>query len=141
MAKISYISRVANIVNKAEELGYEPYYDITIVQDLYAEASDYILYNCEESRMEHCELDGCECSQSYIFIDSNDIQTNVSGEIFHFANFKADDEVYYKVVDGKFIPVDWFEINEESKKENTFVYVFDTIVDSNGDVIRLYDYF
>ena len=111
------------------------------------EESDLIA-KCENPTMEHCELESIGShGQSYTFIDENNIDRMVNGDIFNYGwHYKAKDEVFFRKDGNTFIPVDWFEIPVEDyegieHKRNEFVFVFDTIVTSNCEVVALYDYF
>ena len=116
--------------------------------DIIRNEEDDLIAKCETPTMEYCELDrGSFGGQCYGFIDENGIYRNMSGDIINYGwHYKAKDKVFFRKDGNTFIPVDWFEIPAEDyegieHKRNEFVFVFDTIVTSNCEVVALYDYF
>lgn len=111
------------------------------------EESDLIA-KCDNPTMEYCELESIGSQgQAYSWIDENGIERNMSGDIFNYGwHYKAKDRVFFRKDGDQFIQVDWFEIPAEDyegieHKRSEFVFVFDTIVTSNCEVVALYDYF
>ena len=141
MEKINYIQRIANIVTKAEELGLEIDWDVNgiTIDDLRDKAENYIMFNDDDPIYRMCEFNGSGSNQSYTYMDDNDVQHDMYGEIFQFANYKADKGVY---LDENLKPVDWFKMPDfDSEEIHNYYFVFDTIVDSNGNLVKLYDRF
>ena len=101
--------------------------------------SDDIIAKCDAPTMEHCEL---ERGQFYLWCDENNIEHSVSGDIFDFTHhYMAADKRFFHKVGDNFEPVDWYDVPMGGKERSNFVFVFDTIVTSNCEVVALYDYF
>lgn len=81
-------------------------------------------------------------SHFYLWCDDNNIEHSVSGDIFDFTHhyMAADKRIFHKVGDN-FEPVDWYAVPMGGEERSNFVFVFDTIVTSNCEVVALYDYF
>lgn len=133
--------RFANVVKRAISEGYEvdEHQDLeTIICD----AENHIFSNCKPDTMEQCDLKTHGTSQYYYFIDKDGQKYDSTGDIFDFAKYKADKGVYFKREEnGTFTPVNWFDIPMEGEERCDYVFVFDTIIDCEGQVVSLYDYF
>ena len=115
--------------------------------DIIQNESDKLIAKCENPTFEQCDL---ERGQWYCFVDENNQQHDCSGDIFDFGHhYKAKDEVFFhREDDGTFTPINWFDIpmwsntdEEKVQYRKNCIFVFDTIVTSNCEVVRLYDYF
>lgn len=104
------------------------------------EAENYIIENTPkaERKFEHCELNCSGYSQNYTWKSKA-----VSGDVFDFADYKANKEVYFEEEKGIFTAISKYDIPEEDEREEGvyYIFVYDTIVDEDtAEVIRLYDY-
>ncbi|MEE0983322.1 MAG: hypothetical protein U0L38_04655 [Bacteroidales bacterium] len=109
------------------------------VEDVVIEAEDYIIENTPKAewKFEHCELSR-GYSQNYTYKSKV-----VSGEVFDFADYKADREVYFREEKGVFTAISKWDIPEEDERGEDvwYIFVYDTIIDEDtAEVVRLYDY-
>lgn len=123
-------------INAALGLGFDMTMFSGDFEQLYVDCESHILEN-GQPKMEHCELHQSGSSQYYSFGNNN-----CSGEIFDFGRYESDKEVYYHETNGEFVPCSWFDIPMEGEIRKEYIFVFDTIVDTEtGELLRLYDYF
>lgn len=134
--------RFTKVVERAMQEGFEVN-EHDELDTILCDAENHIFNNCGVDTMEQCDLSTDGRSQYYYFIDKDGSEHNSTGEIFDFAKYKAEKEVYFKRDEnGKFTPVSWFDIpmaGEDGRDD--YVFVFDTIIDCEGQVVALYDYF
>lgn len=103
--------------------------------DNQVEAENYLIDNTE-ARLEHCELHCGTGSQNYSYKDHV-----VSGDIFNFDHYRADNKVYFHICGDEYEPVDWFAVpSKGDESRNSYIFVYDTIV-YDGEVLNLFDYF
>jgi hypothetical protein len=111
------------------------------LETILCDAENHLFSKCKHQKFEHCTLNSDGSSQYYYFIDKDGNEFNSTGEIFDFGKYKAEKEIYFKFEDGKFIPVNWFDIPMEGEERSDYVFVFDTIIDCDGEIVALYDCF
>ncbi len=122
-----------NTMAKAIEEGFK--WDRKMYADNFVDAENHLIENCEHE-LEYNPLNGGGCDQNYTYVDKT-----VSGQIFDFANYKAEKKVYFhENNNGTFTPVDWFEIPSDGEERKEYIFVYDTIV-YDGRVLDLYDRF
>lgn len=139
MKKLTNDQLAMMLLQSAMEQGFELEMNETIEQNMLL-AEEYLLENVEAD-FEQCELTTSGYSQNYYFCDEFGKDAEVSGDIFDFAKYKADSEVYYHIENnGEFKPVNWFEIPMEGEKRKEYIFVFDKFVSANGKVYKLYDH-
>ena len=127
------------LIRKAIELGYE-LDDQNAVAEEVANAADYIVANGNEVWY-HTELDCNSHQQSYIFVDSDGFTHETWGEIFNFtAKYRSSDNKYFRREGDAFVPVNYWEIPDDTAERQNYVFVFDRIACVDGTVAVLYDY-
>ena len=134
--------RFTKVVSRAISEGYEVD-EHEELENILFDAENYIFANCNPDTMEQCNLQSNGRSQYYYFIDKDGSEHNSTGDIFDFPRYKTEKEVYFKrEEDGKFTPVDWFDIPMDGEDgRSDYLFVFDTIIDCEGNIVALYDYF
>ena len=132
------------VLSAAVEAGFE--LDMNDrMDDIVMEAEDYLLENEPYGHVfEQVDLGGHGMSQGYTWVDEESgKEVQMSGEIFTFAHYKADAEVYFHLdwEKNEFTPVNWFDIPDEYHMDERkhYVFVFDKQVKSDGKIAWLYD--
>lgn len=132
------------VLNAAVNDGFE--FDMTdSMEDVVMQAEEYLFENEPYGHVfENVGMNGHGMSQNYCWVDDESDHTiQMSGEIFDFADYKAEQDIYFRLEEnGDFTHVNWFEIPNEFEKEERkkYVYVFDKQVKANGKIAWLYDY-
>lgn len=133
---------LSNLVEKAIERGFKCEIDEdTDIHDLRDKAEDWLFKNVKRDSFSHCEL-SCGRNQYYQFCDEQGFFFDMTGDIFDFNwRYKAADEILWKCdEDGNpSEPVDWFEIDDDNRSQ--YAFVFDKVINSDAQVIWLFDYF
>ena len=132
--------RFTNVVKRAISEGFE-LNEQKDLESILCDAENFIFSHCKPDTMEHCNLSSDGRSQYYYFTDREGLEYNSTGEIFDFAHYKADKNVYFHFDGYKFTPVNWFDIPMEGEERSDYVFVYDTIIDCDGNVVALYDIF
>lgn len=141
MTKEQFI-RFTKVVERAFEEGFE-IDEHEEIETILCDAENFIFETCAVDTMEQCNLSSDGRSQYYYFIDNDGSEHNSTGEIFDFGKYKADKNVYFKREEnGEFTPVSWFDIPMDGEDgRDDYIFVFDMIIDCEGKVVALYDYF
>ena len=142
------VNAMLSIIQAAAKQGMEIDKDETI-EETYFVAEDYLKEHPISIHFEHCELSGGG-QQYYQWADGDDIRTEVWGEIFDWADYKADRKVYFhkkawlsatREPAENFEAVNWFDIPDDGDdKRSEYVFVFETMVCADGSLAMLYDY-
>ena len=115
------------------------------IMEVFQQAYDSLMENPTDKQFIHTELYCSGMTQNYTFYDEyTGFQNIVSGDVFDFRwHYKADDEVlFHEVRQGKFEPVDWFDVPMEGEEgRNEYIFVFAKEILSDGSMAYLYDYF
>lgn len=124
-----------NLLNAAIDLGFEPDENKELWQ-IFEDAMDYIEEN-GEAVFTQCDF-SCR-GQYYTFCDIDGYCNDCTGDIFDFsARYEARHGKYFQMKDGEWVPVDWFDINDDNRRDT--IFVFDKVPCSDGTVAWLYDY-
>ena len=120
------------------------------IEETYFVAEDYLKEHPISIHFEHCELSSSGRDQSFSWNDGDDIKQEMWGEIFDWADYKADRKVYFhkkawvsatREPAENFEAVNWFDIPDDGDdKRSEYVFVFETMVCADGSLALLYDY-
>ena len=115
----------------AESIGWD-YDSEESMSELIISAQEYILEETSDDDVEFIQVDfHTGRSQNYFFAGlDNFIEIETSGDIFDFtAHYTDKDRKLFKLDNGNFIPVSWYEIPKFGEDDRSdYIFVFDKVV-------------